>query len=309
MSRVGSIGASTVTVALATAVGLFMVLRVHHPWAASIVLLSVIWLPGVLMAIGSVLAAMVVSRRAPRDAASMYEWLKALLGEWRAYFAVFVWRQPFRWHAHPDPERRRQEPIIVLVHGYLCNRGFWHPWMMALQARGWAWRSVNLEPVFGSIDRMVDRFDPVMKNALATGAPVAVVAHSMGGLVIRAWLARQEKWPDGLTTCVTIGSPHQGTWLARWANSEAGREMRENSPWIERLSGSAQTDQHHRFLCWRSLTDHVVYPPANASLPGANDRVVRCAGHVDLAFQLRVMSESLDWIASAFKSPQALTRS
>lgn len=309
MSRVGSIAATTVTVALATAAGLFMALRAQHPWAASIALLSVIWVPGGVMALGSVLAAMVVSRRTPGDAASIHEWVRALLGEWRTYYAVFVWRQPFRWHAHPDPQHRRLEPTIVLVHGYLCNRGFWHPWMMALQARGWAWRSVNLEPVFGSIDHMVERLDPVMKDALATGAPVAVVAHSMGGLVIRAWLARQEQWPDGLTSCVTIGSPHRGTWLARWANSEAGREMRERSPWIEQLSGSEQTSQRRRFLCWRSLTDHVVFPPANATLPGAQDRVIRCAGHVDLAFQPTVMNESLDWIASAFKSPHDLTRS
>lgn len=302
-------GAITVSVALVTAMGMFMVWRDHRPFLAWAALTSIAWGPGLVMALGSILAAAVIRRRFPGDKASVKEWSMAWLREWAAYFRVFVWRQPFRWRASPDPETSEPTPTIVLVHGYLCNRGFWRPWMRVLENRGWAWRSVNLEPVFGSIDAMVDRLDPVMKDALASGAPVAVVAHSMGGLVIRAWLARQPRWPDGLKGCVTIGSPHSGTWVARWASSEAGRQMRENSPWIQQLSAMETLEHRCRFLCWRSLTDHVVYPPINAALPGAHDRVERSAGHVDLAFQPGVMTESLDWVASAFRSPSALTRS
>lgn len=297
------------SVALATSAGLFLLWNDHTPWAAWMALSSIVWLPGLVMAMGSIIAAGVISRLTPDQRASLSEWGAACLREWLTYFRVFVWRQPFRWRACPDPVVTNPTATVVLVHGYLCNRGFWHPWMHAIRGRGWAWRSVNLEPVFGSIDAMVDRFDPVMKQALDSGGPVAVVAHSMGGLVIRAWLAKQPTWPDGLKTCVTIGSPHSGTWVARWAHSEAGRQMQERSRWIKQLSAAEAQEHRFRFLCWRSLTDHVVFPPGNATLSGAENRLVRSAGHVDLAFQPSVMTESLEWVASAFRSPQARTPS
>lgn len=309
MSRVGSIGAVTVVVTLATATTAFWALHRDHTIAAWVLLLSVLWLPGLVMAVGTGVAAAVVRRRQPDHSATALEWGMAFFREWLAYLTVFVWRQPFRWRACPDPMTPAPTPTVVLVHGYVCNRGFWLPWMQALKQRGWAWRSISLEPVLGNIGEMVDRLNPVLQQALSAGAPVAIVAHSMGGLVTRAWLARQPKWPEGLAVCVTIGSPHRGTWVARFAGSMAGRQMRENSPWIAALSASEPPDAFARFLCWRSLTDHVVYPPDNATLPGATNRLVRCAGHVDLAFQPAVMTESLAWVASAFSSSADRTRS
>lgn len=308
MSRVARIGQVTVVVMVAAGVGFHTGWRDTHPGLAWAALAAWAWLPAAVMAAGSLLTARVVARRSPADAAWLQEWLVAWWREWRSYLAVFMWRQPFRHRARREPALS-DVPVVVLVHGYLCNRGFWLPWMDAVQQQGWTWRSVNLEPVFGSIDEMVSVLDPVMKQALAEGRPVVIVAHSMGGLVTRAWLTRQPTWPDALRGCVTIGSPHHGTWVARWANSLAGQQMREHSNWLTSLRAAERAEDAQRFLCWRSLTDHVVFPPANAVLAGADNRTVRSAGHVDLAFQPRVMTESLAWIASAFRSPAERTRS
>lgn len=46
----------------------------------------------------------------------------------------------------------REKRGVVLVHGFMCNRGLWLPWFIPLQARGHAYVAVNLEPVMGSID-------------------------------------------------------------------------------------------------------------------------------------------------------------
>lgn len=309
MSRVAWMERVTVVVTVGLSAGLALWWMSTHPTLAWAAAFAWAWLPAVVMALGSWTAAHVIARRSPADTASWKEWLVAWWREWRSYLAVFMWRQPFRWRADPDPMPPPDRPVVVLVHGYVCNRGLWLPWMQALRDRGWTWRSVNLEPVFGSIDDMVAVFDPVMQQALATGQPVVVVAHSMGGLVTRRWLARQERWPEGLKGCVTIGSPHHGTWVARWANSLAGRQMREDSEWLQALRSRERTEDATHFLCWRSLTDHVVFPPANAMLAGADNRLLRSAGHVDLAFQPVVMSESLAWMASALSSPAERTRS
>lgn len=309
MSRVAWIGRASWVGLLALGLALHLQWAEASPVTAWIALFTAAWLPGLAMGLGSMVAATVIKTNTPQDSASAFEWCRAVVREWWVYFPVFGWRQPFRWHAMPDHPADPGQPTVVLVHGYLCNRGFWHPWRDALQAQRWGQVSVNLEPVFGSIDDMVDVLDPVMQRALASGGPVAVVAHSMGGLVFRAWLGRQPQWPKALATVVTIGSPHQGTWVARWATSDAGQQMRMDSDWIAALRDKESPDDAARFLCWRSLTDHVVFPPSVATLPGAHDRVVRCAGHVDLAFQPQVMSESVAWIASAFRSPAARTRS
>lgn len=309
MSRVALIGVGTLMGLWGLGVALFVHWWPGEPMAAWAALLANGWMPGAVMAVGSGLAAVVATGQPLAERAGAADWCRAWAREWRIYFSVFAWRQPFRWRSLPDPALAADQPCVVLVHGYLCNRGFWHPWMAMLRQRGWGWRSVNLEPVFGSIDEMVEVLDPVMQAALAGRRPVALVAHSMGGLVTRAWLARQADWPQNLHAVVTIGSPHQGTWIARWTTSDAGQQMREHSDWLTRLQTRERPQDAARYLCWRSLTDHVVFPPSNARLDGAVDRVVRCAGHVDLAFQPQVMSESLDWIASAFRSPAARTRS
>ena len=58
--------------------------------------------------------------------------------------AVFCWQQPFRSHVHADylPSTGGAR-AVVLVHGYVCNRGFWSPWMRRLQGTGHAFVAVN----------------------------------------------------------------------------------------------------------------------------------------------------------------------
>ena len=86
----------------------------------------------------------------------------------------------------PTPSGRRG---LVLVHGFVCNRGLWNPWLPRLRAAGVPCIAVNLEPVFGS-DRRLRAADraAVQRVTQATGRPPLLVAHSMGGLALRAWL-------------------------------------------------------------------------------------------------------------------------
>ena len=79
-----------------------------------------------------------------------------LVGESLTAHEVFGWRQPFRArrarHAARCAQRGRRG--VVLVHGFVCNRGFWNPWMPRLRAAGVPFVAVNLEPVFGSTRRL-----------------------------------------------------------------------------------------------------------------------------------------------------------
>ncbi|WP_382178798.1 esterase/lipase family protein [Hydrogenophaga luteola] len=241
-----------------------------------------------------------VNRRDPAPRATIRTLMNAWWREVLVAPRVFSWRQPFRWRGLPDNDAGTLagQPAVVFVHGFVCNRGFWLPWMRTLRSRGLPYTSVNLEPVFGSIDDYIPLIDDAVRRAHAlTGVAPVLVCHSMGGLAVRAWRVAT---PDADTLArhiVTIGSPHHGTWLAQFSHVPNGRQMRQNGPWLRALRQSeAQrwpTDAYAPFTCWYSSADNIVFPASTATLPGADNRFVHGQPHVAMAFADEVMEGTL----------------
>jgi predicted alpha/beta hydrolase family esterase len=224
------------------------------------------------------------------------ELARAWWAETVAAAVVFGWRQPFLWREIPDqPAAARGRRGVVFIHGFICNRGLWTPWLREARRLGLPFVAVNLEPVFGSIDRYADVIDQAVERVgRETGMAPVLVCHSMGGLAARAWL-RAKSAEGRIHRIITIGSPHHGTWLARFSHVRNGRQMRLDSEWLRRLGAPAAVS---RFTCWYSNCDNIVFPAATATLAGADNRLVAGAGHVDLAFHPRVMAETLALIAA-----------
>jgi len=225
------------------------------------------------------------------------ELARAWLSETAAAPRVFCWRQPFRWRAIPDllesPGEQPARRGVVLIHGFVCNRGFWNPWMLRLRALGHPFVAVNLEPVFGSIDSYVPIIEEAVQRVTrATGLAPVLVCHSMGGLAARAWL-RALSAGQRVHHVITIGSPHHGTWLAQFSHLENGRQMKFGGPWIRELEQCAHAAPPGAFTCWYSNCDNIVFPASTATLPGAQNHLVRGVAHVQLGFHPRVMDESL----------------
>jgi hypothetical protein len=198
---------------------------------------------------------------------------------------VFGWRQPFRSRAVPDhlPADATGRRGVLLVHGFVCNRGLWNPWLKRLQLQGTPFVAVNLEPVFGSIDDTLPVIDAAMDRLeAATGLAPVAVGHSMGGLALRAWLT-QSGAPDRLQHVITLGTPHHGTWLARFAMTRNSRQMQRMSHWLQALKQHEPPGHGARFTCFYSHCDNIVFPPSTATLPGADNRHVPGHAHVHLA--------------------------
>lgn len=248
-----------------------------------------------------------VRRQDPAPRASGLDLCMAWLAECLYVARVFLWRQPFRWGAVCDqvagPGDGRRG--VVFVHGYGCNRGFWTPWLQRLERQGRKFVAVNLEPPFASIDEQARCLDQaVAKVRLASGRAPVLVCHSMGGLVARAWLRAQKERAGSaceetvVAHVITIGSPHAGTWLAKFGWTVDGRQMRADSPWLQSLAAQWQQYEGQDFTCWWSNADNMVMPPSTASLPGADNRLAHGLAHVQMAFDARVMNESLALIES-----------
>ena len=265
------------------------------PVAAVLSALVVAFLHAGLLAIEFVFMR-IASRSDPAPAPSLRQLAAAWVREVLQDVVVFGWRQPFDWQRVPDHlEGAGAAPGIVFIHGFVCNRGFWTPWMTQARARGHAFMAVNLEPVFCSIDDYCDIIEEAVDAVTrATNRPPVLVCHSMGGLAARAWL-RRCGGRERVAHVVTIGTPHAGTWLARFSRLPNGRQMRVGCDWISALPG-AEPDAARLFTCWYSNCDNVVFPPSTATLPAAENRFVGGAAHVDLAFRPAVMEQTFSLI-------------
>src|SRR6185369_11352998 len=187
---------------------------------------------------------------------------------------------------------------------FVCNRGFWTPWLKELRTRDHLFIAVNLEPVFGSIDEYVPIIEQAVRRITdVTGLPPVLVCHSMGGLAARAWLCAMAA-DARVRQVITIGSPHHGTWLARFSHLTNGRQMRQDSEWLRRLERSGDAKRNALFTCWYSNCDNIAFPASTGTLASADNRLVRGAAHVDLGFHPQVMAESLARIAAVNFSQQ-----
>ncbi|MBE0549937.1 MAG: alpha/beta hydrolase, partial [Rubrivivax sp.] len=150
--------------------------------------------------------------------------------------------------------------------------------------QGVPFAAVNLEPVFGSVDDYIATVEQAVQQLeRCTGMPPVIVAHSMGGLAVRRWLAEAgEAGEARVHHVVTIATPHRGTWLARWSLSLNMREMRIDSPWQRLLRTREPAQRPAKFTCFYGHCDNIVFPPASATLPGADNRHLPGVAHVDM---------------------------
>ncbi|MEP6657215.1 MAG: alpha/beta fold hydrolase [Betaproteobacteria bacterium] len=177
----------------------------------------------------------------------------------------------------PDPPVPMPTPIL-LVHGVLCNAGVW------LGMRG-ALRRAGVGPVFtlsygpplSSIERFADQLKVRIDEVLAvTGAPkLALVGHSMGGLVARDYLRRHgARRVDRL---ITIATPHAGSMLAWVCPGTSLRQLRPGNRWLESLNAAAAPLVPTTSI-W-SWHDSMVAPQDSCILPGARNIAVAGVGH------------------------------
>lgn len=226
--------------------------------------------------------------RSPAPALSPAAWLRMLLGEYLAFLMGFVVVMPFeRLWMPPDRLHPCARPI-VLVHGYGCSRGVWWWLGRQLEAAGHTVASVSLYPPYTSIGKLVPLLNQRIEEVCrATGADqVVLIAHSMGGLVCRSYLARHgRRYVERL---ITIASPHAGSELARIGIGQNAREMEPGSLWLGDL---ATEDVPVPTISIRTPHDNYVMPQDNQRLPGAIDVELDGIGHLAVLYSRRTAEE------------------
>lgn len=199
--------------------------------------------------------------------------------------------EPYRARSICGADRAGVRPRpVLLVHGFTCNRAVWRPLLKRLGAAGIGpLGAMSLEPMLAGMETYAAALLRELEalRSLGAGEPVAVVAHSMGGLVARAALRRAR--PGLIGRIITIGAPHHGTWVASGFPWASAREMCPGSRWLEELNAGQEGHLSVPMTTLYSLDDNLIAPATSARLEGARTQELRGLGHLALLRSTRVL--------------------
>ena len=224
-------------------------------------------------------------------------------GETLAFMRIYVVDQLLQpWVVPANPRRIvRGEIPVLFVHGIYCNAGIWRQQIAHLRKDGIVnLFSLNLTPPGASIDHFADLLARrAAEVCRACDVPmVIIVAHSMGGLVARAWYARLRGHLQA-ARIVTIGTPHRGSQLARAAAGRCAAEMIPGGEWLARLEADETRAPGTPSLCIFSWHDSLVAPQDSAQLPGVDALALERLGHLQLLLDPAVHRKVAAEIAAA----------
>lgn len=208
-------------------------------------------------------------------------WLKFFLVEYGHLCLQNLVLIPLRACFHTRSERGcgpASGPVVLMQHGYVNNGAVWFFTARALEALGYRVFTMD-QPAFASIDTMGDLLAKRVDSVLhATGeASLILVAHSMGGLICRAYLRRHGC--SKVSRLITLGSPHQGTFHARLARGANGTQMRIGNAWLATLGETLVTIP---FTSIYSVHDTIISPQDSSAMVGAENVQLSAVGHVSM---------------------------
>ena len=209
----------------------------------------------------------------------------------RTFYFNQIFRVNTRWR---DPLATREsanskKPPILFLHGFFCNRGLWIDFTDELIDQGHWCEGVSMEPAFGSINEYPKAIDQAIDKLLAkSGAKqVVLVGHSMGGLAARSYL--REFGSSKIAKVITLGTPHQGTWLARLGHGANTQQMAISSQWLAELAEhEAQANTGHLLTTVSTWYDNIVFPQGGQTIPGAKHISVTGMGHISMVFSQEI---------------------
>ncbi len=198
-----------------------------------------------------------------------------------AALAAFSLLHPFGWRAqHKRTARRRDQRTVVLVHGYGGNRSSFLPLTAYLRAHGVRQILAFDYQASAGIEAAAHALRDYLRHAVR-GGRIDFVCHSLGGLVARVYL-QQLGGARRVDRCITLGTPHRGTYNAYWLATRVGRELRPDSAVLERLACSQGAAQTVRYTSIVAGSDNIVIPRVFAS---GDDLVhVPDVGHLGMLF-------------------------
>lgn len=290
---------------LAAAIGLgiaaWRLLSLSHAWHGMLLGLGSVLLVRLLINANNFLVAW--RHRSATPEPHILHWRQALgmfVAEFKSSMLTSSWYMPFFSVSRKNFPGTKTLPVL-LIHGYGCNSGYWHHLGRKLSTAEITHHAIDLEPVFGEIDDYIPAIHAAIETLRRESGQerILIVAHSMGGLVARAYL--RTHGAAHVAKVIALGVPHHGTGLAEIGIGKNSGQMRrvDNHPngWLLQLAAQENHAHYALFVNIFSHHDNIVSPQTSSCLPDARNLAVSGIGHVSLAFhpktQAMVMEEIL----------------
>lgn len=203
---------------------------------------------------------------------------------------------------HPVDPR----PVLLVPGAFGQDYLYWNVLGASLKEAGldvhtMTFPTLTLSDLRDSARLLANRVDELRREN--GGGRLALVAHSMGGLIARYYL-RFLKGHEAVCVLVCLGVPHRGTLTAASGLALKGaRQALPGSPFLKRLNGG---DGRHGvpIVNIYSTTDFIVVPRSSAVLehPEAVNFCAPLAGHWGLLVSRRVRA----WVKDAIDDPPAI---
>lgn len=196
-------------------------------------------------------------------------------------------------------------PVVLLPGAFGQELAYWNVWQWFLERDGFhvyaaTFPRFTLSDLTLSAKLLAEKVDEVL--AVEDADRVALVAHSMGGLIARHYL-KHVGGRDRVTRLACLGVPHHGTWTAVTAPILKGtRQILPGSDFLTALNDPNVSHGVPVLNIW-SRYDGVVIPAESALLeaPEVENRVLPYAGH----WGLLVSRRAYRWIREAMEQDHA----
>ena len=208
---------------------------------------------------------------------------------------------------HLSPRLREVDAIkddghrpVIFVHGLGGHPGNFGPISMCFRVLGRrrlysvGFRDARvIQDLASELSAHIERVIEV--NGLGPDDQVDLVCHSMGGICARVAL-ENEQTRLRVGKLVTMGTPHQGTELARFARTHNILDLRPGSELFQRLEKQLPWGQESLMpdaaALW-SQSDYFMLPAEVASLDGADN--IELEGMTHLSYLLHLQSWVTVW--------------
>jgi pimeloyl-ACP methyl ester carboxylesterase len=182
---------------------------------------------------------------------------------------------------------------VLLLHGLVDNRSVFALLRRSLHRNGWQHvHALNYSPLTLDIRSAAVLLGRHVRHTrrIYGGERVAVIGHSLGGLIAR-YYTQCLGGDEHVHTVVTLGTPHQGTHAARLPSVlPIVRQLRPGSDLLADLSAPAPGVSTRYVAIWGDL-DQLVLPQRNARIEhpdlDATNVLIPGVGHLTLPMHPR----------------------
>ncbi|MGW5639590.1 esterase/lipase family protein [Streptomyces sp. NPDC003832] len=191
---------------------------------------------------------------------------------------------------------------VVFVHGYTGSASNWTSAMSVFRLNGWSGSNLFAYEYnsYGNNITNAQGLATFVNNVKArTGASkVAIVNHSMGGLVSQYYL----KVLGGNTSVSHLasiaGANHGTTFAGACLIYTTCQQMYPGSSFIAQITSGDETPGSTRYATWYSACDGIILPYTSTRLSGASNNLVACQTHIGFLADTSVLGDIADFVAS-----------